>query len=353
MIPALDSIIQEAIAQRILPGAVVLVAQDGKIQHFAAYGSTMYTDLGSQPVTLETIYDLASLTKIFTATAALRLFDAKLLALDAPVAYYLANFQASSLTVRQLLTHTSGLKVRLSTLCKQSAAEIKATVWAAKAPPDSGESVEYSNCNSLLLGEIVAAIMQQPLDRALKELVCQPLQLQQTLFCPPEALWPSIAPTEWDHTWRERLIQGTVHDESTHALGGVAGHAGLFSVAPDLWTFGQMWLDGGYVTTQKVSLLREETVALATQNQTAHLPRGATSPHCGLGWMLEHPTAMQGLPSTTYGHTGFTGPVVALLPPLRLLVVILSNRTYPLRTVPPNHHALTAKVLRTAHRELT
>lgn len=356
MIAAIDTIVHTAIEKRIFPGAIVLVAQHGTIQHYSAYGTTMYTDPGSQAVTPTTRYDIASLTKVFTATAALQLLDAGHIALDAPAATYLPGLRASGVTIRHLLTHTSGLALQLSTLRDSGAAALRAAVYATEPARTPGTHIAYTNINSLLLGDIVAQVYGQPLDQALRALLLEPLGLHDTCFCPAPALRPQIAPTEWDHAWRGGLVQGSVHDESAHALGGVAGHAGLFSTALDLWRFTQMWLDQGIGAGRR--LLQAETVACATRNQTSELERVTSTPitittsegfvpHCGLGWMIERPNFMGAAPTATYGHTGFTGPALVIVPQQHLTLVLLSNRTYPHRT-PPAHHAVTAAILAAA-----
>ncbi len=353
MIFAIDRIVREAIAQRIFPGAVVLVAHEGVLRHTAAYGSTMYDDPGSQPVTLTTRYDIASLTKVFTATVVLQLYDAGAIMLDRPAADYLPGLQARGVTVRHLLTHTSGLALQLSALRTAGADRLRAVVYATNPTHRPGTRVVYTNINSMLLGDIVAAVSGQPFDQALQALLLEPLGLASTGFCPDLSGHAHIAPTEWDTEWRRMLVQGVVHDESTFALGGVAGHAGLFSTATDLWRFAQMWLDQGVM--QQRRFLRAETVALATRDHTQQLARaaggavqaGGEALRCGLGWMLERPNFMGHAPADTYGHTGFTGPALAIVPGERLIVVVLSNRTYPRRT-PPQHHAITAAVLAAA-----
>lgn len=353
MIPAIDRIVTAAIAQRVFPGAVVLVAHEGVLRHTAAYGSTMYADPGSQPVTLTTRYDIASLTKVFTATAVLQLYDAGAIMLDRPAADYLPGLQARGVTVRHLLTHTSGLVLQLSALRAVGADELRAAVYATNPTYSPGTHVAYTNINSMLLGDIVAAVSDQPLDQALRTLLLEPLGLEATGFCPDLSVHTNTAPTEWDTEWRGTLVQGVVHDESTFALGGVAGHAGLFSTATDLWRFAQMWLDQGVM--QQRRFLRAATVALATRDHTRELAQaaggtaqaGEEALRCGLGWMLERPTFMGQAPADTYGHTGFTGPALAIVPSERLIVVVLSNRTYPRRT-PPQHHAITAAVLAAA-----
>lgn len=356
-IPEIDSLVEEAIARRVFPGAVVLVAVGGELRHLRAYGTTMYADPGSRPVSVDTLYDVASLTKIFTATAALRLYEAGALELAAPAAAYLPELRARDVLVQHLLTHTSGLDLRLAPLARAGREALMRAVYAAplKCPP--GTQVAYTNINSLLLGEIVARIYGAPLDEALRGLVIEPLGLRETGFCPPRHLLARIAPTERDDTWRMRLVHGSVHDESAYALGGVAGHAGLFSTAADLYRFCSAWLAGApaegsagrrLVGPEAIAgaapprLLRPETVALATRSWTPGLNLA-----CGLGWMLDRPNFMGDPPPRAFGHTGFTGPAIVVVPARRLIVVLLSNRVYPRRT-PPHHHAVTAAVVQAA-----
>jgi CubicO group peptidase (beta-lactamase class C family) len=354
---AISSIIADAIERRVFPGAVVLIAQGAELLHHAAYGTTMYADPGSQPVQLDTIYDVASLTKMFTATAALRLSDAGKLDLGAPVAAYLPEFRVLDVTIRHVLTHTSGLDIRLSALRHAGRAGMLDAVYHTAPTHSPGSRVAYTNVNSLLLGEIVARLHGTPVDVALRDLVIDPLKLHNTLFRPPPALLVRIAPTERDDEWRGALVHGSVHDESTHALGGVAGHAGLFSTAADLHVFCRMWLDAigdeqwamGDVPAQSpiahlqssVSL-RSDTARLAVSNQTSGLPFA-----CGLGWMLDRPNFMGAAPVGSFGHTGFTGPAIIVVPGRRLIVVLLSNRVYPRRRA-FEHHPVTAAILRAA-----
>src|SRR5262249_35015617 len=156
---------------------------------------------------------------------------------------YLPAFRAPDLTIWHLLTHTSGLDIRLSTLRQAGRSGLLAAVYGSRLAHAPGSVVAYTNVNSLLLGEVVARLRGQPLDQAVAARVIAPLGLCDTLFRPPAGLLPRIAPTEIDEAWRGALIHGGVHDESAHALGGVAGHAGLFSTAEDLLVFCRMWLD--------------------------------------------------------------------------------------------------------------
>jgi CubicO group peptidase (beta-lactamase class C family) len=351
---AINSIIADAIERRIFPGAVVLIAQGAEVLHQAAYGTTMYVDPGTQLVQLDTIYDVASLTKMFTATAALRLSDAGKLDLGASVAIYLPEFCASDVTIRHLLTHTSGLAIRLSALRHAGRAEMLDAVNHTAPIHPPGSTVAYTNVNTLLLGEIVARLHGTQLDTALHDLVIDPLGLRHTLFRPPPALLQRIAPTERDEEWRGTLVHGSVHDESAHALGGVAGHAGLFSTAEDLSRFCLAWIEAiadgrlQMVETQYFAslpsaiFLRSDTARLAVSNHTT-----GHQAACGLGWMLDRPNFMGAAPPGSFGHTGFTGPAMIVVPGRRLIVVLLSNRVYPRRRA-FEHHLVTAAILRAA-----
>lgn len=335
---SIDAIISNAIGQRIFPGAVVLVARSGEIVHQAAYGTTTY-ELAPQPVSLDTIYDIASLTKMFTATAVLRLIDAGHLALDMPVRALLPRFSPTDITVWHLLTHTSGIDIRLSTLRELGRDGLLDVVYATSPQHKPGTVVAYTNVNSLLLGEIVAGLVNMPLDAALDELLIRPLSLGETCFNPDMALLPRIAPTEIDDTWRGNLVHGTVHDESAHALGGVAGHAGLFSTADDLFRFCHTWLEA---RKNGNSMLSRAIAFQATTNQTLELKMA-----CGLGWMMDRPNFMGAAPMGSFGHTGFTGPAMVVIPSHDMVVLVLSNRVHP-RRGPALHHMVTAAVVEAA-----
>jgi CubicO group peptidase (beta-lactamase class C family) len=342
----IDVVVAEAIEARIFPGAVVYAARGDAILHHAAYGSTMYADAGSLPVTLDTIYDIASLTKVFTATAMLQLYDAGELALDDDVRRFLPQVVAEGLTLQHLLTHSSGLDIRLSTLRDHSPEAIYAAIDATLPRCTPGSSIAYTNVNSTLLGRVIERVTGLVLDAALHELILGPLGMRDSGFKLPAECREHIAPTEWDDNWRRGLVWGTVHDESAAALGGVAGHAGLFSTTADLARFAEFWLARG--NWRGTHLLREETAALALRDYTEDLetPTGGRGYRSGLGWMLDRSSFMGAAPRGTAGHTGFTGPVIVIQPSLGLSVIVLSNRSYPRRTPPPyRHHAVTAAIV--------
>ncbi|MBP1464555.1 beta-lactamase family protein [Candidatus Chloroploca sp. M-50] len=345
-------VIQQAIAARIFPGAVILATRDGATLLDQAYGTTMYEDEGTRSVVRDDIFDIASLTKVVTATAALRLYDLGELTLDRAITFYLPAARAQYVTVRHLLTHCSGLDLRLSTLRNEAAAGIQAAIYAAEPVKPPGTHLAYTNINSLLLGNIVAVVAGLPLDQAVQKLVLDPLGMHATGYCPSGALRERIVPTEWDDTWRQGLVHGVVHDESAYALGGVAGHAGLFSTARDLERLVRMWLQGGAWADQQV--LREATVALALRDATAGLRTDSgQAVQSGLGWMLDRANFMGAAPRGSFGHTGFTGPAIIGVPRSQLALVVLSNRVYPQRTPPPyRHHAVTATILEELLREV-
>jgi CubicO group peptidase (beta-lactamase class C family) len=335
MSPFLDQLITTAIAERIFPGAVVLAARSDAVLFHNAYGTTMYGDEGSVAVGSDTLYDIASLTKVFTATAALHLCAAGLLDLDGEARHYLPTLQAKGVTLRHLLTHTSGLELRLSLLREQGPDGIRRAIYATVPRRAPGTYLAYTNIGATIMGDVVAVAYGGPLDQAIAELITEPLGMHETRFNPPGAWRERIAPTEWDDEWRKGLVHGVVHDESAYALGGVAGHAGLFSTASDLLRFGRWWLAE-----------LPPIFAAATSDYTWGLPSPTGQLfRMGLGWMLDREGFMGPLPAGTMGHTGFTGPIIVVCPARNSCVIMLCNRTYPGRTPPPyRHHGVMAKV---------
>lgn len=339
LIHPISRIVEAAIHERITPGAVVLIARDAELLHLAAYGTTRYADPGSRPVAPDDIYDIASITKIFTATVALRLADAGVLDLERPVCEYLPALQARSITARHLLTHSSGLDLRLSALREQPPAAILQAVYAAPQIAAPGCRVAYTNINTLLLGLLLERISGQLLDSLIDHYLLTPLGLHTTGFRPAPPLLPRIVPSEYCE-WRGGLVHGQVHDESAYALGGVCGHAGLFASAGDLWRFARLWLNQGVLDGQRY--LRAQTIAEATRNQTPWLAPAAGQA-CGLGWMLDRPAFMGRQRDGAYGHTGFSGATLLIHPPRQLVFVLLANRVYPRRHPTRTHH-LTAAI---------
>lgn len=323
------------VAKKAFPGAVLAVGQHGRLVALKSFGR-LESAPGAPPMPVNAVFDLASLTKVVgTTTAAAILYDRHRLDLDAPVTRYLPAFGTTPgherITVRQLLTHSSGLK--LTGLLWQQASDrqgILHQIDVMAAPDAPGTVYRYQDINLILMGEIVERITGMPLDRFLRKEVFAPLGMADTGFRPPAALLPRIAPTEQDEVFRHRLVRGVVHDENSYVMGGVAGHAGLFSTARDLATFAQLYLNGGSYHGRRI--LRASTVALFMTPQ--NLPAGSTR---ALGWDM--PGKDGGLAGPTASpraimHTGFTGTSIYIDPVRDAFVILLTNRVNPTRDNP-------------------
>jgi uncharacterized protein YbbC (DUF1343 family)/CubicO group peptidase (beta-lactamase class C family) len=333
---------QRAMQRNVFPGCVVLVRHADRQLMLAAYGlSSKYDSLTArtaEPIsaTSDTLYDLASITKLFTTTAVMRLVEQGKLALDEPVASWLPDFAAGGkedVTVRHLLTHTSGMPdyLQLWKLEPTPAARMQRVLATPlRVPP--GTAFRYSDLGLIALGHLVERVAGATLDRVIRDMVTGPLRLDQTMYRPAARLKPRIAPTEYEDAVGRGMVWGEVHDENAWSLDGVAGHAGIFSTAGDLGRFAQMYLDGGIL--DGVRLLKPETVAEMTHNQIGRLEER------GLGWELNADYYMGHLASpTTYGHTGFTGTSLVIDPARQLIVVLLTNRVHPTRNGPSENPA--------------
>lgn len=324
----LDAAVHGAVASGLIPGAVLVVGHDGKIVHRKAYGSRALVP-AKEPMTPDTIFDAASLTKVVAATpAVLKLIeDGKLRASDR-VTEYLPKFQGgkSDITVRHLLTHFSGLRPDLDLKPAWSGYETgieKALIDKPVAAP--GERFIYSDINYILLGEIVRAVSGRPLDEFVKTEIFAPLGMTESGYRPAAALRGRIAPTEMENG---APLRGVVHDETTRFMGGVSGHAGLFITADDLAKFAQMMLGMGERGGRRV--LSPLTVRKATSPQTP-----SDQPILrGYGWDIDSPfSAPRGelFPLGSYGHTGFTGTSLWIDPSTKSFVILLTNYIHPQR----------------------
>lgn len=308
-----------------VPGAVVLVGQHAEILYRRAAGNRE-TYPKKVAMTEDTIFDLASLTKVIgTGTAVLQLVESGRLALDEPASRYWPEFAAhgkARVTVRQLLTHTSGLRAGLDTRKPWSGyAEGLGRIAEERPVREPGTATIYSDINFQVLGELVQRASGLPLDVYCERFIFEPLGMKDTGFCPPPSLRDRIAPTGLR---QGAPIAGTVHDPTACRMGGVAGNAGLFGTADDLARFAQMMLRGG--TLDGARILAAETVAMMTAPQDP-APKPGTR---GLAWDLDTPFGdPQGEPSGVYGHTGYTGTSLWIDPASGTYVVILSNRVYP------------------------
>ncbi|MGC4002971.1 MAG: serine hydrolase domain-containing protein [Pirellulales bacterium] len=324
---AIDELVAQGIRDRKLPGAVVLVGHRGQLVHRRAYGQRrVLPEAEAREMTLDTVFDLASLTKpIATATSIHRLIEQGKLELEAPVARYLPDFAASGkegITIRHLLLHTSGLipdnPIADYALGPQKAWE---NLIAIKPVSPLGEKFKYSDVNFLILGKLVETVSGQPLDKFAREQIFAPLAMQDTGYNPDKTLLPRIAPTEKrGDSW----ITGFVHDPRAFALGGVAGHAGLFSTADDLAIYAQTLLQKGEFRGKRI--LTPESVARMTAPH--EVPGGLRT----CGW--DNRSAFSGnrgthLSDRAFGHGGFTGTGIWIDPQLELFVIFLSSRLHP------------------------
>ena len=329
------TVIEKAIADRAFPGATLAVGFRGKLS-VHAFGNLKY-DASSPAVKAETMYDIASLTKVVvTTTLVEKLVEGDFpspLNLDAPIERYLPEWSKGpqpewrhKVTVRHLMTHSSGLPPfkeywRTST----SKQETLTRIFSEPLEYEPGTKVVYSDLGIILMAEIVQRLTGKPLDVLANENIFGPLGMKHSMYNPPKALWPEIAPTEFDGQLRRQLVQGEVHDENAFAIGGVSGHAGVFSTAPDLAAFCQMLLNGGGYAHQRI--LKRATIAEFTAPQP--LAQNTRT----LGWVVPTEGSSSGhyFSSHSYGHTGFTGTTIWIDPDRQIFVVLLTNRVHPTR----------------------
>ena len=323
----LDSIMAVGLAEHAAPGATLAVGRYGRLVHLKAYGR-LDTASTSTPVDVNTMYDMASLTKVVaTTTAAMILEEEGKLDIERTVASYLPGFNApdkASITMRMLIEHRGGMEA-FAALFKtfkgrdQYLEQINSR--PLKFPPNT--QMVYSDWDLILTGLVIERITGMTLDRFVAERVFQPLGMTRTMFTPDASLKPNIAPTEVVPE-RGGLVWGQVHDENAFAIGGVAGHAGLFSTAPDVAVLVQMLLNGGEYNG--VRLLKPQTIARWTSNQWKGSSRA-------LGWDTPSNNSSAGhyFSPRSFGHTGFTGTSIWVDPTRDLFVILLTNRVDPTR----------------------
>ncbi|HVJ05381.1 MAG TPA: exo-beta-N-acetylmuramidase NamZ domain-containing protein [Candidatus Saccharimonadales bacterium] len=320
---AVDDIMNGAVSRGTIPGGVVLIGHDGKVVYRKAFGMRSL-EPNREAMTADTIFDLASLTKcVATATSVMRLVQEGKLRLNDPVAVYLPEFAKNgkeNITLRQLLTHFSGLREDLDLKAawtgRSSAYQM---VMDEKPAFPPGSRFLYSDINFQTLGFVVEKVSGLGLNEYAARNVFEPLAMHNTRYLPPAEFRPLIAPTEYNEN--REMLRGTVHDPTARRMGGVAGHAGLFSTADDLAKYAQDMLTGFHVlsalTVQKMS--------------TPQQPPTATSLR-GLGWDIDSPFASNRgdfFPVGSFGHTGFTGTSLWIDPVTNSYVIILTNAVHP------------------------
>ncbi|MFB0516860.1 MAG: glycoside hydrolase family 3 N-terminal domain-containing protein [Candidatus Neomarinimicrobiota bacterium] len=317
------------------PGGVLLAARNGKIFIHEAFGFHTYEK--QHPTTRGDIFDLASVTKtVATTSAVMKLVELGQLGLDDKVVSYLPGFRGpdpeqtrmkSQVTVRHLLTHTSGWpEWQPVYLMGKTAEERLNSMYALPLVAPPGTQYAYSCKGFITLGKIVEKVTSQPLDQFVQDSIFQRLGMNSTYYNPPVTRFKRVVPTEVDTIYRHTLVKGVVHDENAYSIGGVSGNAGLFSTANDLAIFSQMMLNGGVYRDSVI--FQPETVELFTQR--ANVLEGSS--RC-LGWDSPPGEESCGIyaSSNSFGHTGFTGISLWVDPDSQMIVVLLTNAVHPHR----------------------
>jgi serine-type D-Ala-D-Ala carboxypeptidase len=323
-------VLRSGVAQRAFPGAAVAVTHQGKLIAHKGLGRFTY-DATSPAITAETIYDLASVTKVIaTTTACMILYDRGLFKLDQPLVELLPGFAESGagqkdarrqVTLRMLLAHSSGLPAYIKLFqTAHNKDELLAQALRVPLTANPGSRAEYSDIGFILLGQAMEKLFGEPLDQFCQREIFFKLNLAHTCFNPIAGLKLAIPPTEDDRAFRHRLIQGEVNDENASVMGGVAAHAGCFSTVLDVSVFAQCILQGG------TPLVKKETLGIFTRRQDS--PAGTSR---ALGWDTPSQPSQSGryFSSRSYGHLGYTGTSLWIDPDRQLSVTLLTNRTWP------------------------
>ncbi len=324
------SILEKAIAARAFPACSLAITFRGELVAYKALGRFTY-DPASPEVTTASLFDLASLTKVVATTAmAMILYERGLLDLEAPVTAIVPEFagqfadndsRRSEVTLRMLLAHSSGLpayeQLFLRAKTREDLLQAAFTTPLVAAP---GARAEYSDIGFIILGVVLERLADESLDAFCQREIFGPLGMANTTFNPTRALKDSIPPTADDRTFRHRIIQGEVQDENASVLGGIAGHAGLFSAAEDLAIFAHAMLNAGY------PILRFTTVELFSRRESA--PEGTSR---ALGWDTPSLPSQSGkyFSPRSFGHLGYTGTSLWIDAERQLSITLLTNRTWP------------------------
>jgi uncharacterized protein YbbC (DUF1343 family)/CubicO group peptidase (beta-lactamase class C family) len=322
--PAVDAVIQNAISDGSIPGTVLVVGHDGQVIYRKAYGARAL-EPRREAMTLDTVFDVASLTKVIvTTTAVMQLVERGKVRLNDPVAKYLPEFAQNGkeeITVRQLLTHYSGLEPDLDLKTSWEGKQTAYRMAFAETPQDApGSKFSYSDINFIVLGALVERVSGETLDEYAVRHIFLPLKMTRTRYLPPAAWRMKMAPTQYDE--RERMLRGVVHDPTARRMGGVAGQAGLFSTGDDLALFAQALLNGGGGI---LSAMTVEKMTRPEQPPSAPVLRG-------FGWDIDSPfSSNRGdlLPVGGFGHTGFTGTSMWIDPTTKTYIILLTNAVHP------------------------
>jgi CubicO group peptidase (beta-lactamase class C family) len=325
----IDLLISNAIKDKAFPGAVALISKNNKVIYEKGFGHLTYDD-SSAIVTKNTVYDLASLTKVIaTTTATMLCYDRGLFDLDDPVIKFIPEFGNNgkdNITIKNLLLHNSGLPAFIRFFkTTNNSDEVLNEIYSCRLSYKTGTKTVYSDLGIIVMGKIIEKITGKSLDDFYKKEIFNPLKMTSTYFNPPDSLKYKIAPTELDDYWRHRLIWGEVHDETASILNGAAGHAGLFSTVEDISKLVNVFLNKGLYEGKQ--FIKPETIKLFTTRYSDQSTRA-------LGWDTkseENSTAGDLFSMSSFGHTGFTGTSVWVDPTRKLYVIFLTNRVYPTR----------------------
>jgi serine-type D-Ala-D-Ala carboxypeptidase len=343
-------VLENAVADRAFPACSLAVTFRGELVAHMALGRFTY-DPASPVVSAATIFDLASLTKVVATTAmAMVLYERGLLDLEAPVTAIVPEFigddgRRQEVTLRMLLAHSSGLPAYEKLFLRASdRADLLRAAFATELVTTPGSRTTYSDIGFIILADALERIADESLDGFCQREIFGPLGMTHTTFSPAKALKDSIPPTQDDRSFRHRIIQGEVQDENTSVLGGVAGHAGLFSTAEDLAMFAHALLNGGY------PILRSATVELFTRREGT--PEGSSR---ALGWDTPSAPSQSGkyFSPRSFGHLGYTGASLWIDLERQLSIALLTNRTWPdcqnqaIKQVRPAFHDAVVEALRT------
>jgi CubicO group peptidase (beta-lactamase class C family) len=319
-------ILRKAVGERVFPSAAAAIQYRGKLLGLKSFGTFTY-EPKSPEVTKDTTFDLASVSKVIaTATMAMILYERGLLDLETPVVAIVPEFAGSDsrrkdVTARMLLAHSSGLPAYDKLYQRASNKdELLSLAFTTKLTADPGARAEYSDIGFIILAALLERIADESLDRFCQREIFGALGMAHTMFNPPAGLRAAIPPTVDDRAFRHRVIQGEVQDENASVLGGVAGHAGVFSSATDMAVFATTMLQGG------VPLVRPETLEIFARRETSP---PATSR--ALGWDTPSSNSQSGkyFSPRSYGHLGYTGTSLWIDPDRQLAVILLTNRTWP------------------------
>ena len=327
---AVDDRLRHAVSSHETPGVVCAIGHAGRIVHKAVYGQRAISP-APEPMTWDTVFDMASLTKaLITAPCIMQLWEKGQIGLDTPVSTYLPEFAAQGkqdITVRHLLTHYSGLPPDLDLTERwQGRAQAYSRTMNTRPDQPAGQKFVYSDINYLTLGFMVEKLTGQSLAAYATGHILRPMGLSHSCFLPDASLRSRIAPTQVDENGQ--MLRGIVHDPTTRRMGGIAGHAGLFSNADDMCRYAQALLDCRAGRHGTFFPLRRDTVLLMT---TPQQPAGKSDLR-GLGWDIDtHYSSARGdrFPVGSFGHTGFTGTSLWIDPQSDSYVLILTNRVHP------------------------